>query len=253
MSTAVTAKDQHPLVMVIGAMSDMGRAVAHHFAAAGAPLLLAARQSERLADDAQDLRLRYNVPVDVVELDVLDLAQHQPVIDGLVRLPDIAVCVVGLLGEQAVSAQDPAAARLVMETNYVAPALLLGHMANRFEARGTGVIVGVSSVAGERGRSSNYVYGSAKAGFTAFLSGLRARLAPAGVQVITVKPGFVATRMTAGMKLPGALTAQPEEVAKAIGKAVARKRDVIYVRPVWWLIMAIIRFLPEALFKKMKA
>ena len=117
---------------------------------------------------------------------------------------------------QAEAETDPAAAGRMMRANYLGPALLLGRVAARMATRGRGTIVGISSVAGDRGRASNYVYGSAKAGFTAFLSGLRARMARDGVRVITVKPGFVRTRMTEGMKLPGALTAEPEEVARAV-------------------------------------
>ena len=161
------------------------------------------------------------------------------------------MCAVGLLGDQAISEKDAASARLVMDTNYVAPALLLGEIANRMEQRGSGTIVGISSVAGERGRASNYVYGSAKAAFTAFLSGLRARLARRGVKVITIKPGFVATRMTAGMKLPAILTAQPEEVADSVGRAIRHHRDVVYVRRIWTVIMALIRALPEPLAKRL--
>jgi short-subunit dehydrogenase len=107
-------------------------------------------------------------------------------------------------------------------------------------------------VAGERGRASNFVYGSAKAGLTAFLSGLRNELAGKGVQVITVKPGFVATAMTADMDLPAALTAQPDEVARAVVAAQLRGRDVIYVRPLWRLIMTVIRAIPEGVFKRLK-
>ena len=140
----------------------------------------------------------------------------------------------------------------MLDTNYVAPALLLGEIANRMEQRGTGTIVGISSVAGERGRASNYVYGSSKAGFTAFLSGLRARLQRRGVRVITVKPGFVATRMTAGIKLPEMLTAQPEEVAASLDRAMRRQRDVIYVRRIWVIIMALIRAMPESLAKRLR-
>jgi len=110
--------------------------------------------------------------------------------------------------------------------------------------------VGISSVAGDRGRASNYVYGSAKAGFTAFLSGLRNRLARKGVHVVTVLPGFVATRMTQGLDLPPRLTATPEAVAIAIEAAVNRRRDVIYVKAIWWPIMLIIRHLPEPIFKR---
>jgi short-subunit dehydrogenase len=157
-----------------------------------------------------------------------------------------------LLGDQQEAMRDAAAADRVMRTNYLAPALFLGAAANRFERRGHGTLIGVSSVAGDRGRASNYVYGSAKAGFTAYLSGLRNRLAAKDVQVITVKPGFVATRMTQGMRLPPLLTAQPEEVAAAVLRAEMRGRDTVYVRPVWRLIMAVIRLIPERIFKRLR-
>jgi short-subunit dehydrogenase len=137
-----------------------------------------------------------------------------------------------------------------MRSNYEGPALILGLLANRFLERGHGTIVGVSSVAGERGRASNYVYGSAKAGFTAFLSGLRNRLASRGIHVMTVKPGFVRTRMTRGMKLPGPLTASPEVVGQQILTAAAARKDVVYIFPVWRVIMAVIRAIPEAIFKR---
>ena len=113
------------------------------------------------------------------------------------------------------------------------------------------MIVGISSVAGDRGRGSNYIYGSAKAGFTAYLAGLRNRLAGEGVHVLTVKPGFVATAMTEGLDLPAPLTAQPEELGAAVLRAVAKKRNVIYTRPVWRLIMGVIRAIPEPIFKKL--
>lgn len=226
-------------------------ATAHEFARAGHPIQLAARQVERLEADRADLALRHGVPVSLHELDILDSAAMVPFLDGLPALPGIAICAVGLLGDQGESAADPLGAACVMRSNFEGPALLLGLLANRFEARGTGVLVGISSVAGERGRASNYVYGSAKAGFTAFLSGLRNRLAGRGVHVVTVLPGFVDTAMTAGMDTPAPLTAQPQEVARRILGAVTHRRNVIYVRPVWRLIMAIIRALPEALFKRL--
>ncbi len=142
---------------------------------------------------------------------------------------------------------------MVMRTNFEGPALLLGLIAERFASRGRGTIIGVSSVAGDRGRGSNYIYGAAKAGLTAFLSGLRNRLAAAGVRVITVKPGFVRTSMTSGMKLPPMLTAEPEEVAKTIYAAAetGKGRDVLYVRRLWQPIMFAIRSIPEPIFKRL--
>ena len=124
-------------------------------------------------------------------------------------------------------------------------------IANDFEKRRSGFIVGISSVAGDRGRKSNYIYGSAKAGFSAYLSGLRNRLHSVHVQVLTVKPGFVRTKMTEGMDLPERLTAQPEEVAKDIFKAQQRGRDVLYAKGMWRWIMLVIKTIPEWLFKRM--
>lgn len=225
---------------------------ARAFAARGHPIQLAARHPEQLADDRGDLETRYGVAVSLHAFDALATETHAEFVRHLPELPAIVVCAVGLLGDHAASVADPANAALVIRTNFEGPASALAHLANAMAARGSGTLVGISSVAGERGRQSNYVYGSAKAGFTAFLSGLRHRLAPTGVHVVTVKPGFVATAMTEGMSLPKRLVAQPEEVAEAIVAAVSRRRDTIFVRPVWRPIMAIIRNVPEAIFKKTK-
>jgi short-subunit dehydrogenase len=203
-------------VLILGAASDIAMAIARRYAKAGRELILAARNAARLDIDAKDLHYRTGAIVRLAEFDVLDLTGHIAFLDSLGLLPDIAICAVGLLGDQGVSEVDALSAERVMRTNYLGPAIILGELANRMQRRGSGLIVGISSVAGDRGRSSNYVYGSAKAGFTAFLSGLRARSSGRGVRVITVKPGFVQTRMTAGMALPAMMTAQPEEVAAAM-------------------------------------
>lgn len=237
-------------VLIVGATSDIGRAIGRVCAEAGRPLILTARDHDSAEREAADLRLRYGVRVESAILDVLETSGHAAFLDALGALPDIVVMVAGLLGDQAASERDSAAAERVMRTNYVGPCLFLGEVAQRMAARGAGAIIGISSVAGDRGRASNYVYGSAKAGFTAFLSGLRNRLAAANVHVITVKPGFVDTRMTAGMKLPKLLTAQPEEVARRVWRAVRKGEDVVYVRPVWRIIMWCIRMLPEGRFKR---
>ncbi len=239
-------------VMVVGATSDIGRAIARHYAASKADLVLTARDTALIQADARDLHLRHGVEVQILHFDVLAPQSHTALLAALTPLPDIVICVVGLLGDQKISEHDPEAARIVMETNYIGPALLLGELANRFEARGSGTLVGISSVAGERGRASNYIYGSAKAGFTAFLSGLRARLARTPVHVLTVLPGYVHTRMTADMSLPKALTSSPDAVSERIRKAVNRKENLIYISSIWTFIMCIIKLLPEALFKKLK-
>lgn len=237
-------------VLILGARSDIARALAHRYAAAGCDLILGARDHGRLGPDRDDLALRHRVEVETVEFDVL--GDPDAFFAELGVVPGTVVMVAGLLGDQDRSAADDAAARLVMDSNYAGPARFLLAAARAMTAAGTrGTIIGISSVAGDRGRGSNYVYGSAKAGFTAFLSGLRNSLARDGIHVMTVKPGFVATAMTEGMKLPPAITAQPDEVARDIVAAQGRTRDVIYTKWMWRPIMTAIGLVPERLFKKL--
>jgi len=237
-------------VLILGATSGMARAIARSFAAEGRTLRLAARDVTRLEPDRDDLVTRFGITVTLHEFDALDLEGHEDFVKGLPELPDIAVCAVGAMGTQEENAASPTIGASVMRANFEGPASIFAHLANAMEARGSGTLVGISSVAGERGRASNYVYGAAKAGFTAFLSGLRNRLAKTGVHVVTVLPGFVATAMTEELDLPERLTAQPEEVGAAVVKAVRQEKNVIYVRPIWRIVMAVIRAIPEPVFKK---
>nr|WP_249795359.1 SDR family oxidoreductase [Bradyrhizobium sp. NBAIM08] len=238
--------------MVLGGSSDIGRATARAFAKAGYDVGLAGRDVGALEPDAADLRARYDVEVGVHTFDVLDTASFEGFVGGLPALPDVVISIVGLLGVQQQAESDLAQATAVMRSNYEGPALILGLFAEKFLGRGSGTLVGVSSVAGDRGRASNYVYGSAKAGFSAFLSGLRARASRGGVHVVTVKPGFVRTRMTEGMKLIGPLTVEAPVVGAAILRAVESKTNIVYVSGRWRLVMLIIKTLPEAVFKKLK-
>ena len=235
-------------VLILGARSDIGRALARAYAARGAPVILAGRGD--IEAERRDLELRAGGQVRAVAFDVTDEAPDA-FFDALGEAPGTVIMVAGLLGDQERSAADDTAAALVMNTNYAGPARYLLAAARRMAGVPDGCIIGISSVAGERGRGSNFVYGSAKAGLTALLSGLRNAHAKGGLHVITVKPGFVATQMTAGMKLPGALTAQPETVAAAILRAHERQRDVIYALGRWRLVMAVIRAIPERLFKRL--
>jgi short-subunit dehydrogenase len=238
--------------LVLGGSSDIGRATARAFAKAGYDVGLAGRDVAALEPDAADLRARYNVEVGISRFDVLDTASFDSFVGALPVLPDVVISIVGLLGTQDTAQSDLAHATTIMRSNYEGPSLILGLFAEKFLARGNGTLVGVSSVAGDRGRASNYVYGSAKAGFSAFLSGLRARAGRGGVHVVTVKPGFVRTKMTDGMKLIGPLTVEAPVVGDAILSAVEKKADVVYVSGKWRLVMLIIKTLPEAVFKKLK-
>ena len=237
--------------LVVGATSDIGRAITLSLAANMRRVHIAGRDVEQLEREALDLRIRTDAEVTVHRCDVLQLNATASLMTTMDPLPDVAVCVVGALGDQRTTERDMQAASDIMAVNYVGPATLLGTLAERFATRGTGVLVGVGSVAGDRGRKSNYVYGSAKAGLAAFLSGLRNRLANAGVHVVTVKPGFVRTRMTAGMDLPAWLTAEPGDVADAIMKAVGARRDVVYVLRLWRPLMWVMRLIPESAFKRL--
>ncbi|GGB30114.1 short-chain dehydrogenase [Tistrella bauzanensis] len=249
----MTANALSKTLLVIGGSSDIGRAIASRYAVAGWQVVLAVRDVAAGTRNASDIAARSGRAVPVHRLDILETDQFAAMLDGLPVLPDTVVCVVGDMGDQARSEADPLAAQRVLRANFEGPALFLGMIAERFAARGTGAIVGISSVAGDRGRASNYIYGAAKAGFTAFLSGLRNRLAGRGIRVVTVKPGFVRTRMTEGMALPGPLTADPSEVGRAVFRAAEQGRgEVIYVRGVWRPLMMVIRAVPERIFKRMQ-
>jgi NAD(P)-dependent dehydrogenase (short-subunit alcohol dehydrogenase family) len=240
-------------LLLVGGTSDIGRATALCYAQAGWRVLLAARNEDEARRNAEDIAARAGAEVTTHRLDILEADRFEGFLDGLPQLPDTVVCVVGELGDQARGQSDPAHATLLIRTNFEGPALFLGALAERFLARGSGTIVGVSSVAGDRGRGSNYLYGAAKAGFTAFLSGLRNRLAPKGLRVVTVKPGFVRTQMTAGLKLPPLLTAEADEVGRAIFTAAEKgSGDVIYVRRLWRPVMMVIGSIPERVFKRLK-
>lgn len=240
-------------VLILGAGSDIALALAHGFAAQGRPVMLAARQPDTLEQNRADLALRHDVAVSLHAYDALALEQAAAFLDGLPQTPGVVVCVVGLLGVQAETEGDVAKIRAVVDSNLTGPAVALEAAALRLaKLDPPGAVIGFSSVAGDRGRATNYWYGAAKAGLTAMLSGLRQKYARSGLLVITVKPGFVATRMTEGMDLPKRLTAQPEQVASRVIRALEKRREVVYVLPIWRLVMTIIRLIPERLFRKMK-
>jgi short-subunit dehydrogenase len=231
----------------------VGLAVAAKFARlAQADLCLASRDVERLAKKARDLEIRYQVRAAVRPFDALDYAAHADFYAGLDPKPDLVLLVFGYLGDQTAAQQDFREARKIIETNLLAAVSILEVIAADFEARGRGTIMALSSVAGERGRQSNYIYGAAKGGLTVYLSGLRARLCRHGIRVLTVLPGFVRTKMTESLELPEILLAEPDEVAEDIYQAYKRGKDIVYSKWFWRYIMKVIRLIPEPIFKRLK-
>jgi len=238
-------------VLIIGAKSDIAKATAREYAKYGYDLYLAARNSEELEEFAKDIITRTQRTVKLVELDILDYKSHQAFYDNLEEKPLGVISAIGYLGEQEKAQSDFSEAQQIIDTNYTGVVSLFNITADDFEKRRSGFIVGISSVAGDRGRKSNYIYGSAKAALAAYLSGLRNRLYDAQVHVLTVKPGFVATKMTEDMDLPEKLTAQPEKVAEDIYNAQQKGKNVLYTKWIWKWVMLIIRNIPEFQFKKM--
>jgi len=241
-----------PTVLILGATSDMAIAIAKEFASHNYNVQLAARKPEQLKALQSDLAIRYNVETSLHVFDALDYFSHRSFFDSLEPKPNVTICVFGLLGEAQKARSDWNEAQKILQSNYVGAVSILDIVANYYASQKRGAIVGISSVAGERGRQSNYHYGSAKAGFTAYLSGLRNRLFHDGVHVLTVQPGFTYTRMTENLKLPPLVTGKPTDVAKAVYSGVKNKRNVIYVKWMWRWIMFMIRSIPESMFKKMK-
>ena len=239
-------------VLILGATSDMAVAIARKMAEKGNNIQLAARNSNRLQALQSDISLRYDVNCTVEEFDATDFNSHQHFYQSLPIKPDITICVFGYMSDNIIAAKDWQETSKMINSNYTGAVSILNIIAEDYAARKSGTIVGISSVAGERGRQSNYIYGSAKAGFTAYLSGLRNRLYHENVHVITVLPGFVNTKMTAELKLPPLLTASPDQVADAVEKAIRKKQNIVYTKWFWKWIMKIIKNIPEGMFKKKK-
>jgi decaprenylphospho-beta-D-erythro-pentofuranosid-2-ulose 2-reductase len=242
-----------PTYAIFGATSGIARAVIAELARRGHTLVLAGRNLPEVERIAADTHLRYGVPTHSLAFDACDPASHGAVWAAAVactgRLDGILVAF-GTLTDQKQAEQDVAAAEAMLDSNYVGVVSLVTHAANYFEKERRGVIGVISSVAGDRGRQSNYVYGSAKAGVTAFCQGLRQRLFKSGVRVVTIKPGIVDTPMTYGMKLPP-LIAKPERVARDIVRAMYRADGDIYTPFFWRFIMLVIRMIPEPIFKRL--
>ncbi|MBM7113300.1 SDR family oxidoreductase [Archangium primigenium] len=241
-------------VLVLGATSAIAQATVRLLSARGVALYLVGRHAERLEAVARDARTRGASRVETEVLDLDDLSQHEALVaraEAALAGLDGALLAHGILGDQAQAQGSYAETEKVLRTNFLSAVSLLTPLANRFESQRTGTLVVISSVAGDRGRQSNYVYGASKGALTVFLQGLRNRLAPAGVAVVTVKPGFVDTPMTAAVK-KNPLFASPEAVARGLLRAVDAGRDEVYLPDFWRPIMFLIRGIPERVFKRLK-
>ena len=240
-------------LLVLGANSDMAQAIARKFAQAEkADLYLASRHLETLEKRAKDIEIRYAVKAKPLYFDATDYASHQQFYENLSPKPDGVVLSFGYLGDQQKGQQDFKEVEKIVATNFLGAASILEIIAADFAERGHGFIIGISSVAGERGRQSNYIYGAAKSGLTVYLSGLRNRLFNKKIQVITVLPGFVHTRMTENLELPAALTAEVQQVADEVYAAYKKGKDIVYTKWFWKWIMYIIKAIPETLFKRLR-
>ncbi len=240
-------------VLVVGASSAIAHETARCFAADGAELFLVGRNADKLTDVQHDLEVRGASQVVTYTLDLNDLAQHEAMIDAAYEALgglDAALIAHGTLPDQTAVQASVEQTIQEFQTNCLSAISLLTILANRFEQQRRGCIAAISSVAGDRGRSSNYVYGAAKSALTTFLSGLRGRLEKSGVSVVTIKPGFVDTPMTAHVK-KNPLFAKPGAVGNRIYKAMLKGQDVVYVPWFWRYVMLIIRVLPEPIFKKL--
>ncbi len=239
--------------LVLGGSSAIANAFAHEAAAAGHDVLLAGRDVEDLKRSAADIAIRHGVAAGALAFDAVDFDGHP---DFMAACREAAkgrlnlLLAFALMPEQSEMEHDFALARQAIEATYMGAASILSAAAPVFEEQGAGRIVVIGSVAGDRGRIKNYIYGSAKAGLHAFVQGLRARLSRAGVSVTTIKPGFVDTAMTWGQ--PGLfLVASPEDCARACLRHADAGAEVRYVPWFWWGIMTIIKSIPERIFKRL--
>lgn len=237
--------------IVLGATSAMARPLIRALATKGAAMVLAGRDTAELDRLATDCRIAGAPEALAVTFDARAPAGYAALVEQMAARPGVlnAISFVGSMPEQSEIDANPDLIAGVMQDSMTGPAIFLSRLAPVLEARGAGVIVGISSVAGDRGRLGNYVYGASKAAFSTYLSGLRNRLGRSGVHVMTVKPGPVDTPMTFGKKMP--LMTTPEAVAKDILRGIEKRRNVIYTAPIWRLVMAVITHIPEPIFKKM--
>ncbi|MDH0744754.1 SDR family oxidoreductase [Pseudomonas sp. GD03842] len=241
-------------ILIIGATSAIATACARLWASQGSDFFLVARNVDKLQQTAADLKARGAKNVTLHEMDATDIDAHPLMLSrGLTALGqiDIALIAHGTLPDQKACERDVQLAMREFANNGTSVIALLTILAQQFETQRCGSLAIISSVAADRGRPSNYLYGSAKAAVSTYCEGLQARLFKVGVHVTTIKPGFVDTPMTQGLSLPAALLAQPAQVAQRIVNGIAQKAPTLYAPGFWALIMLIIRSIPQPVFKRL--
>jgi decaprenylphospho-beta-D-erythro-pentofuranosid-2-ulose 2-reductase len=240
-------------VLILGATSAIAIATSRLLAARKASFYLVARSGAKLEAVASDLRTRGATSVTLKLMDLDDTAQHPQMLESAAAALgeiDLALIAHGVLGDQEQAQADYSVTEAILRTNLLSPVSLCTWLGNYFEAQRRGVLAVISSVAGDRGRKSNYIYGTTKGALNIFLDGLRNRIDRHGVHVLTIRPGFVATPMTAHLRR-NALFADPNTVARGIVKAIERRKDVVYLPAVWAPIMLIVRSIPRSIFKRL--
>ena len=242
-------------ILIVGATSGIAEAVARRYAVEGHRFFLVARNAAKLDMVANDLIARGASKVNTFVMDANDLETLPKMLNeawAALAQVDIALIAHGTLPDQKRAETDIAYAVAEFRTNGESVIACLAGLVTRFESQRKGIIAVIGSVAGDRGRASNYLYGAAKAAVDVYASGLRGRLFKAGVHVLTIKPGFVATPMTADLNLPAMLIVSPEKVAKDIQNAISKQKDILYTPGFWALIMLVIRLIPRPIFKRLE-
>ena len=247
-------KKRPKTILILGATSAIAQATARYFAREDSHFFLIGRNEEKLQILANDLQQRTKCKAGILATDLQDISRHEDLLQiafkALGETIDLTLIAYGTLPDQATSQEDPEVTLTSLTVNFNSPASLLTRLAIHYEKQKSGTIAVITSVAADRGRKTLYTYCSAKAGLSAFTDGLRGRLQPYKVQVLNIKPGIIDTPMTAHLE-KGLLASTPQKVADDIAKAIRKKKDILYTPGKWWLIMFIIKHIPEKIFKKL--
>jgi decaprenylphospho-beta-D-erythro-pentofuranosid-2-ulose 2-reductase len=239
-------------ILILGANSDIGKAIAEEFASKKYAIQLAARNVERLLDVEANIHIQYDVMCSLHEFDALNFNSHAAFFESLPVIPTVVIAVFAVMTDEEMAFTNWQQTANMIDTNFTGTVSILNICSQYMRQQKRGCIAAISSVAGDRGRANKLIYGSTKAALNSYLSGLRNLLFKDGVHVLNIKLGYVRTRLTKDLQVSKYLMAEPNQVAKAIFKAVQKKKNTLYIKKIWWWIMGIIKCIPEPLFTKMK-